>query len=127
MDINMMQFNYQSKYLVVVNENTYVSVYIYEKCKFDQTFLCFQAKKFFIAKSKLCSMTEVSGAMDKSNFNGNTVLLEVEDEKHVYLSGLEIFEFRTDDKIVGYISLEGNNVAPYILRLGNIILHINLL
>ena len=48
-------------------------------------------------------MTDFSGAMDKSNFNGNTILLEVEDKNTfiVYISGLEIFEFRIDDKILG--------------------------
>ena len=31
MDIYMMQYNYRSRYLVVISENTYVSVYEYEK------------------------------------------------------------------------------------------------
>ena len=46
-----MQFNYPSRYLIVINENAYVSVYKYEKYKFDhiQTFLSFQAKNFLMA------------------------------------------------------------------------------
>ena len=47
MDIYMMQYNYRSRYLVVINENTYVSVYKYEKYKIDQPFLSFKAKKKF--------------------------------------------------------------------------------
>ena len=39
MDIYMIQYKYRSRYLVVVNENTYVSVYKYEKYKCDQPFL----------------------------------------------------------------------------------------
>ena len=63
-------------------------------------------------------MTEFSGDMDNSNFNGNTILLEVEDKKYVYISGLEIFEFRTVDKILDYISLMGTNMIPYIFAIG---------
>ena len=46
-----MQFNYPSRYLIVINENAYVSVYKYEKYRFDhdQTFLSFQAKNFLMA------------------------------------------------------------------------------
>ena len=37
LDIFMMQYNYQSKYLVIIDGNVYV--YKYEKTKFDQPFL----------------------------------------------------------------------------------------
>ena len=47
MDIYMMQYNYRSRYLIVINENVYISVYKYEKYKFGQPFLFFQAKNFF--------------------------------------------------------------------------------
>ena len=46
MDNYMMQYNYRSRYLVVINKNTYVSVYKYENYKFDQPFLSFQVKFF---------------------------------------------------------------------------------
>ena len=51
-----MQYNYRNKYLVVIDGVVYV--YKYEKCKFDQPFLLFHAKKIFIGKSKICQMTE---------------------------------------------------------------------
>ena len=38
--------------------------------------------------------------------------------ENVYISGLEITEFRTDDKILDYISLMGNNMIPYAIMLG---------
>ena len=82
MDICMIQHNYQSKNLVVINENTHVSVYKYERCKFDQPFLSFQAKNIFIGKSKICTMTEISGALKISDFDGNTILLEPEDNEY---------------------------------------------
>ena len=111
MDIFMIQYNYQSKYLVIIDGDVYV--YKYEKCKFDQPFLSFQPKHIFIGKSKICPMSEFSGANNSHGYDGNTLLLEFEDNEYVYISGLEIFKFKTDDKIIDYISLIGNNMIPY--------------
>ena len=63
-------------------------------------------------------MTQFSGANDSSSFDGNTLLLECENNEYVYISGLEIFKFKTDDKIIDYISLRGNNMTPYTFALG---------
>ena len=63
-------------------------------------------------------MTEFSGARDKNDFDGNTLLLECEDNEYVYISGLEITKFKTDDKIIEYISLVGNNMIPYAIMIG---------
>ena len=63
-------------------------------------------------------MTEFSGALNNSNLDGNTVLLECEDSKYVYISGLEVFEFRRSDKFIDYISLMGNNMIPYTFAVG---------
>ena len=109
MDIFIMQYNHRSRYLVVID--TDVNVYIYEKCKFDQPFLSFQPKHFFIGKSKVCKKTEFSGAADSSSdFEGNTLLLQYEKNEYVCFSGLEIFNFKTDDKIIDYITLMGNKM-----------------
>ena len=116
MDIFMIQDNYRSKYLVVIDGDVYV--YKYEKCKFDQPFLSFKPKRIFIGKSKVCPMTEFSGAGDKIDFDGNTYLLECEDNEYVYIYGLEIFKFKTDDKIIDYISLMGNNIIAYAIIIG---------
>ena len=118
MDFYMMQYNYRSRYLVVINENTYVSLYKYEKKEFDQQFLSFQVKNVFIGNSKNCSMSKFSGVLNNSNFDSNTVLLECEDSKYVRISGLEICEFRTDNKILGYKSLIGNNMIPNTFSVG---------
>ena len=58
-------------------------------------------------------MTEFSGVEDKGEFDGTTLLPECEDNEYVYISGLEIFKFKADDKIIDYISLMGNNMIPY--------------
>ena len=116
MDIYMIQYNYRNNYLVVINDGVYV--YKYEKCKFDQPFLSFQPKHIFIGKSKVCPMTEFSGANDSSGFDGNTLLLEFANNEYVYISGLEIIKFKTEDKIIDYISLMGNNMIPYAYAIG---------
>ena len=116
MDIFMMHYNCQSKILVIIDGDVYV--YKYEKCKFDQPFLSFQPKNIFIGKSKICPMTEFSGANNSHDYDGNTLLLEFEDNEYVYISGLEIFKFKTDDKIIDYISLIGNNMIPYTFAVG---------
>ena len=88
-------------------------VYNYEKCKFDQPFISFEPKHIFIGKTNVCEKTEFSAADNKDEFDGNTLLLECEDNENVYISGLEIFKFKTDDKIIDFISLMGNNMVPY--------------
>ena len=93
-------------------------VYKNEKCNFDQPFLSFQPKHIFIGKSKVCEMTEFSGAGDSSDFDGNTSLLECGDNEYVYISGFEISKFKTDDKIIEYISVMGNNICPSAVMLG---------
>ena len=86
MDIFIMQHNYRKKILVLTDGDVYV--YKYKNCKFDKPFLSFKPKHIFIGKTKVCEMTEFSGAADiSSDFDGNTLLLEVEDRKYVYNSG----------------------------------------
>ena len=78
----------------------------------------FKQNIFFIGKSKVCEMTDFSGADDSSGFDGNDFLLECENNEYVYISGLEIFKFKTDDKIIDYISLIGNNMIPFTFAVG---------
>ena len=113
----MIQHNYRSRYLVILDGDD-VYIYKYEKCKFDQPFLTFKVKHIFIGKSKICKMTKFSGGIDSSGFDGNTILLKCEYNEYVYISGLEIFIFKTDDKIIDYISLMGNNMCAYAIAIG---------
>ena len=112
----MIQYNYQSKYLVIIDGGVYV--YKYQKCKFDQPFLSFKPKRIFIGKSKVCELTQISGAKDSSDFDGKTLLIEVEDIEYVYISGLEVFKFKTHDKSIEYISLMDNNMIPHAIMIG---------
>ena len=110
MDIFKIQYNYQSKYLVIKDGNVYL--YKYEKCKFDQPFPSFKPKHCFIGKSEVCPLTQFSGANGSFSFDGNPFLLECEKNEYVYISGLEIFKFKTDDKLIDYISFIGKNMIP---------------
>ena len=118
MDIFLMHYNYENNYLVVIIDTT---IYVYKNkiCKFEPALFILQAKNVFIGKSKVCPMTEFSGAANNSSkFDGNTLLLECEDNEYVYISGLEITKFKIDDKIIDYISLMGNNMSPYAIMIG---------
>ena len=111
-----MHYNYRNKFLVVIDCDVYV--YKYEKCNFDQPFLSFQAKKVFIGQPKVCEMTQFSEAEVKEEFFGYTFLLRCENNENVYVSGLENFKFKTDHKIIDYVSLMGNNMIPYTFAVG---------
>ena len=118
MDIFVMHYNYRNKCLVVIIDTT-VYVYEYKICKIDPPLFSFQAKNIFIGKSKVCPMTELSGAADNSSrFDGNTLLIECENNEYVYISGLEITKFKIDDKIIDYISLMGNSMIPHGIMIG---------
>ena len=57
----------------------------------------------------------MSGAFDKSVFDGNTILLKISEEngkhRYVYIGGDMICSFLTSDNIYKYISNMGNNLT----------------
>ena len=89
-DIYIMQHNYLAEYLVIADRDV-LYVFKYENIEFDQPLMSFKQKHFFIGKSKVFAMTEHSDALNKREFNGNTHLLECEDNEYVYNSGLKTF------------------------------------
>ena len=125
LDISVMQHNYRSRYLVRIdNEKSIVNNYKYEKSKVEKTFLVLKPSKIlsiFIGTSCLCRMTEKSGACQSSDFDGNTILVGSDDigyNEYVFVSGFEIIKFTTQDKIIHFISLMGNNMIPTAIALG---------
>ena len=64
----------------------------------------------------------MSGAFDKSVFDGNNILLKISEEndkhRYLYIGGDMISSFLTDDKIYKYISNMGNNLNPYSIAIG---------
>ena len=82
----------------------------------------------FLGKSQSCTMTALSGAFDKTCFDGNTILLEVGIEngknKYVYIGGDMVCSFMTSDNIYEYISNLGNYLSPYsVLQVKKIIFY----
>ena len=76
----------------------------------------------FLGKSQSCTKTTLSGAFDKSCFDGNTILLKVGIEngrnKYVYIGGDMVCSFMTSDNIYEYISNMGDNFTPYSVATG---------
>ena len=83
---------------------------------------CVKPLEIFLGKSKVCDMTWMSGAFDKSIFDGNTILLKIIEEndehRYVYIFGDMICSFLTNHNIYKYISNMGNNLTPYSIAIG---------
>ena len=79
--------------------------------------------EIFLGKSEVCDMTLKSGALNKSVFDGNTILLKISEEndrhRYVYIGGDMICSFLTNDNIYKYISNMGNNLTPYSIAIGD--------
>jgi hypothetical protein len=77
----------------------------------------------FIGKSIVCPMTIFSGARDDPEFDGNSILLELNPNTHEYVYiGESIYSFKAYSKILSYVSPVGNSSVPYpyaIDELGN--------
>ena len=77
----------------------------------------------FLGKNQRCSMSALSGAFDKSCFDGNTVLLKIGIEngrnKYVYIGGDMVSSFMTSDNIYKYVSNMENNLTPYSVATGS--------
>ena len=76
----------------------------------------------FSGRSEDCNMTEFLGARNREVFNGNTILLKVNEEnnkhRYVYIGGDMVCSFLTNDNIYKYISNMGNNLTPYSIAIG---------
>ena len=76
----------------------------------------------FLGKSQLSDMIEVSGAEDKVVFDGNTILIKINEEnnkhRYAYIGGDLVCTFLSNDKIYNHISNMGNNLCPYSVATG---------
>ena len=68
-----------------------------------------------------------SRALDKSVFDGNTILLKISKEKnehrYLYIDGDMICSFLTNDNFYECISNMGNNLTPYSIPIGEENIH----
>ena len=110
-------------YGVTFENKGWIKVQNFEDISDDKNFLYkVNPMETFSGKNESCMMTSMSGAFDKSVFDGNTILLKIseENDKHVYLyiGGDMVCSFLTNDKNYEYISNMGNNLTPYSIAMG---------
>ena len=63
----------------------------------------------------MCRLTGMSVVCDISGFDGNTNLVgndEIGVNEYVFISGLQFIKISTEDKIMEFKSLMGNNMIP---------------
>ena len=111
-------------YAVTFQNNGFVQVQQFEDVSESDKNIIYSINPMetFLGKSQRCSMTVLSGAFDKSCFDGNTILLKVGIEngrnKNVYIGGDMVCSFLTSDNIYEYVSNMGNNLSPYSFATG---------
>ena len=110
-------------YAVTFENKGWVKVQNFEDESLDEnTIYTVNPMESFLGKSQSCTMTALSGAFDKSCFDGNTILLKVAIEngknKNVYIGGNMVCSFLTSDNIHNYVSNMGNNLSPYSFATG---------
>ena len=110
-------------YGVTFRKNGWIEVQKFEDISADQNnFFCVKCLEILLGKSEVCDMTLMSGAFDKSVFDGNTVLPKKSEEygrhKFVYIGGDMVCSFLTNENVYKYISNMGNSLTPYSIALG---------
>ena len=110
-------------YAVTFENKGWVKVQKDEDESLDEIIICtVNPMETFLGKSQSCTMTALSGAFNKSCFDGNTILLKVAIEngknKYVYTGGDMVCSFLTSDNIYEYISNMGYNLSPYSFAIG---------
>ena len=94
-----------------------------DKSNDENNFFCVMPLRTFENKGEVFDMTTMSGALDRSIYNGNTILLKIGEEndrnRYVYIGGDLICSFLTNDNIYKYISNMGINLAQYSFAIGD--------
>ena len=111
------------RYGVTLQNNGYVKVQKFKDILNNENIIYHvKPMRIFLGKSQLCDMTVFSGALNKPAFDGNTILLKINEEnkkhKYVYIGGDMVCSFMTNDNIYEYISNMGNNFSPYGFAIG---------
>ena len=111
-------------YAVTARNNGWIRVQKIEHISNDENIIYeVDPRETFLGKSESCELTAISGAFNKSVFDGNTILLRMCDEnnkhRYAYIGRDMIYSFLTDDKISKYVSKMGNNLTPYSMAIGD--------
>ena len=99
-------------YKIIINNNyTNIDIYYnYNNNNYD-LILNYNPKKIWIGESPLSEITKYGGGHG-NNFLGNSILIELENNKHIFIGHI-IFSFISQNKIIKYMSEVGNNDVPY--------------
>ena len=89
-------------YLVTFQNNGCVKVQkLKDISNHEINIFCVKPLELFLGKSEVCVMTLMSGAFDKSVFDGNFILLKISEEndkhRYFYIGGDMICSFLTND------------------------------
>lgn len=105
--------NYARPFKIKINGNE-AEIYnnyndkLIKKYKFIKKFIGKSSGKHYMCSHKVS---------EAKLFNGNSILLQIQQYKYVFI-GEEIYEFKTTDQIIKYYSPVGNNDVPYPVALG---------
>ena len=103
--------NYRKRFSVIINNNY---IYIFRISNRDKIWEGL-VKNIFIGKSCLNEMDEIFYNPD---LDGNTILLELEEKKYMFIGNKGVYTFETEDKIIKFISNVLNNQVPYAYAYG---------
>ena len=86
-------------------------------CVFKQALLVIKSCKIIFGKSRMCDITQmlVDSFFD---FDANTILPGSDDGEYILISGFQIIQLSTEDKIIDFISVMGNNMIPTAIDIG---------
>ena len=103
--------NYRKRFSVIINNNY---IYIFRISNRDKIWEGL-VKNIFIGKSCLNEMDEIFYNPD---LDGNTILLELEEKKYMFIGNKGVYTFETEDKIIKFISNVLNDQVPYAYAYG---------
>ena len=108
--VNLTEHNTTS-YVVSFQNNGFVRVQKFGDISNDEkNIFCVKPLGTFLGKIDVCRMTEMSGALDKSVHDGNSILLKISEKndrhRYVYIGGDVICSFLASDNIYQYILWE---------------------
>ena len=88
----------------------------------EKIIFCVKPLEIILGQSHLCDMTLVSRALEKTVFDGKTILLEISEEndkhRYVHIGGDMVCSFLTNDNIFKSVSNMGNILNPYSIAVG---------
>ena len=75
-----MQYNYRSRYLGTIDNENARSFSKYDTYHFKEPLLTLKPNEIYLGKSRICAMAKMSGVNDHVEFDGVTILENVDNE-----------------------------------------------